>query len=294
MSFALRLTGLFRASFLVLLFSTLSPAYGDSRENAGELPLSRHTLVLPANLPHLAWVLKGQTAALGLDETQRNTLAALAFEARDTLQPRLQEARNVERAIAAATLEGKDIAQLAGELDRLQQLKWQATDAQIDLNGRIRAALTPEQYGQLLRLAQSMPDAGPGVIPGKDGMTPAAALVLPDYALISPRHLPHLMNFIGQLSLDAARRQSLEQYADQTVRPNLLPLLREAQQLERAIGRAVLDGEGQSAVVGQLDRLLQLKRQAAEIHIRCIAQVRQILPADQYSQLLALARETRP
>lgn len=57
---------------------------------------------------------------------------------------------------------------------------------------------------------------------------------------------------------------------------------------------AVLAGEGLSAVVGQFDRLLQLKRQAAEIHIRCIAQVRQILPADQYSQLLALTREARP
>ena len=294
MSFALRLAGLIQVGFLALLFSAIPPASADSREIGGELPLSRHTLVLPDNLPHLAWVLKGQTAALGLDETQRNTLAALAFEARDTLQPRLQEARNVERAIAAATLEGKDVAQLASELDRLQQLKRQATDTQIDLNGRIRTALTPEQYGQLLRLAQSMPDAGPGVIPGKDGMTPAAALVLPDYALISPRHLPHLMNFVGKLPLDTAQKQSLEQYADQTVRPNLLPLLREAQQLEQAIGRAVLAGEGQSAVVGQLDRLLQLKRQAAEIHIRCIAQVRQILPADQYSQLLALTREARP
>lgn len=287
MSFALRLAGLIQVGSLALLFSAIPPACADSREIGGELPLSRHTLVLPDNLPHLAWVLKGQTAALGLDETQRNTLAALAFEARDTLQPR-------QRAIAAATLEGKDVAQLASELDRLQQLKRQATDTQINLNGRIRTALKPEQYGQLLRLAQTMPDAGPGVVPGKSGMPPAAAPTLPDYSLISPRHLPHLMNFVGKLPLDTALKQSLEQYADQTVRPNLLPLLREAQQLEQAIGRAVLAGEGQSAVVGQLDRLLQLKRQAAEIHIRCIAQVRQILTADQYSQLLALTREARP
>jgi Tfp pilus assembly protein PilO len=66
------------------------------------------------------------------------------------------------------------------------------------------------------------------------------------------------MNFIGKLPLDAAVKQSLEQYADQTV------------------------------------RLQQLKRQAAEIHIRCIAQVRQSLPAEQYSQLLALTSEGRP
>lgn len=293
MSFALRLAGLIQASFLALLFSAIPPAYADSRENGGELPLSRHTLVLPANLPHLAWVLKGQTAALGLDEMQRNALAALAFEARDTLQPRLQEARNLEREIAAATLDGKEVGQLAGELDRLQQLKRQATETQIGLNGRIRATLAPDQYAQLLRLAQTMPDAGPGVVPGKAGVPPAAAPALPDYSLLSPRQLPHLMNFIGQLPLDAALKQSLEHYADQTVRPSLLPLLKEAQQLEQAIGRAVLDGQGQSAVAGQLGRLLQVKRQAAEIHIRCIAQVRQSLPADQYSQLLALTREPR-
>lgn len=294
MPFALRLAGLFRAGFLALLLATLSPAHADNRESGGDLPLSRHTLVLPANLPHLAWVLKGQTAALGLDKTQRNALATLAFEARDTLQPLLQEARNMERAIAAATLDGKEIGQLADELDRLQQLKRQATDAQINLNGRIRATLTPEQYAHLLRLAQTMPDAGPGVVPGKAGAPRAAAPALPDYSLISPRHLPHLMNFIGKLPLDATVKQSQEQYADQTVRPNLLPLLKEAQQLEQAIGRAVLDGQGQSAVTDQLDRLQQLKRQAAEIHIRCIAQVRQSLPAEQYSQLLALTSEGRP
>ena len=69
MSFALRLAGLIQVGSLALLFSAIPPACADSREIGGELPLSRHTLVLPDNLPHLAWVLKGQTAALGVDET---------------------------------------------------------------------------------------------------------------------------------------------------------------------------------------------------------------------------------
>ena len=40
----------------------------------------------------------------------------------------------------------------------------------------------------------------------------------------------------------------------------------------------------------QLDRLAQVRREAAEIHLRCIAQVRQTLPPEQYARLLALAQ----
>ena len=108
MSFALRLAGLIQVGSLALLFSAIPPACADSREIGGELPLSRHTLVLPDNLPHLAWVLKGQTAALGLDETQRNTLAALAFEARDTL-PGVRVRLRVEQAPPALRIDADSI-----------------------------------------------------------------------------------------------------------------------------------------------------------------------------------------
>jgi len=69
----------------------------------------------------------------------------------------------------------------------------------------------------------------------------------------------------------------------------LRPRLQQAQQLEQEIGRAVLDGRSAGELAPQLGRLAQLKREAAEIHLRCIAHVRQTLPPEQYARLVALA-----
>ena len=63
-----------------------------------------------------------------------------------------------------------------------------------------------------------------------------------------------------------------------------------AQQLEQEIASAALEGRSAQDLAPQLDRLAQLKREAAEIHLRCIAQVRQTLPPEQYARLLALAQ----
>ena len=102
-----------------------------------------------AHLPHLAWALKGQTTALALNEVQRGTLAALAFEVRDQLQPRLEQARATEQDIAQAALAGASVPQLAAQLDRLQQLKREAAQVQIDATQRIRTTLDAAQYQQL-------------------------------------------------------------------------------------------------------------------------------------------------
>lgn len=226
------------------------------------------------NLPHLAWTLKGQTAALGLNETQRATLAALAFEVRDQLQSRLEQARAAEQGIAQAALAGATVQQLAERLDRLQTLKREAAQVQIDAAQRIRAQLSAAQYAQLRQRAQASLAAAPA---------PA------EYALLLPGHLPHLMPFVAQLGASAEHQQSLSRYADEQVRPALRPRLQQAQQLEQEIGRAVLDGRSAGELAPQLGRLAQLKREAAEIHLRCIAHVRQTLPPEQYARLVALA-----
>ena len=120
---------------------------------------------------------------------------------------------------------------------------------------------------------------------------------LQHYALILPENLPQLMQALKgrsrELGLSPEQTGSLAGIALE-MRDRLQPLLNEARSLEKGIAAAALNGEAPAALADRLDRLQSLKRQAAEIHIRCIAQVRQILPADQYSQLLALARETRP
>ena len=97
------------------------------------------------------------------------------------------------------------------------------------------------------------------------------------------------MPFVARLGASAEHQQSLARYADEQVRPALRPRLQQARQLEQEIGRAVLDGRSAGELAPQLGRLAQLKREAAEIHLRCIAHVRQALPPEQYARLVALA-----
>ncbi len=251
------------------------PGYSAQAAQATQPALAQYSLVHAAHLPHLAWALKGQTTALALNEVQRGTLAALAFEVRDQLQPRLEQARATEQDIAQAALAGASVQQLAARLDRLQQLKREAAQAQIDATQRIRATLDAAQYQQLRQRALALAPAAPA---------------MPEYSLLLPAHLPHLMPFVGQLDASAEHRQALSRHADEQVRPALRPRLQQAQQLEQEIARAALEGRSAQDLAPQLDRLAQLKREAAEIHLRCIAQVRQTLPPEQYARLLALAQ----
>ena len=251
------------------------PGYSAQAAQATQPALAQYSLVHAAHLPHLAWALKGQTTALALNEVQRGTLAALAFEVRDQLQPRLEQARATEQDIAQAALAGASVQQLAERLDRLQQLKREAAQVQIEATQRIRATLDAAQYQQLRQRALALAPAAPA---------------MPEYSLLLPAHLPHLMSYVAQLDASAEHRQALSRHADEQVRPALRPRLQQAQQLEQEIARAALEGRSAQDLAPQLDRLAQLKREAAEIHLRCIAQVRQTLPPEQYARLLALAQ----
>ena len=128
--------------------STAAPA-------ADEPSLQHYALILPENLPPLMQALKGRSRELGLSPEQTGSLAGIALEMRDRLQPLLNEARSLEKGIAAAALNGEAPAALADRLDRLQSLKRQAAEIQIDSTHRLRAGLTPAQYAQLVRIAES-------------------------------------------------------------------------------------------------------------------------------------------
>lgn len=251
------------------------PGYSAQAAQATQPALAQYSLIHAAHLPHLAWALKGQTTALALNEVQRGTLAALAFEVRDQLQPRLEQARATEQDIAKAALAGATVPQLAARLDRLQQLKREAAQVQIDATQRIRATLDATQYQQLRQRAHAQAPAAPA---------------MPEYSLLLPAHLPHLMQWVAKLDASAEHQQALSRYADEQVRPALRPRLQQAQQLEQDIARAALEGRSAQELAPQLDRLAQVRREAAEIHLRCIAQVRQTLPPEQYARLLALAQ----
>lgn len=134
------------------------------------------------------------------------------------------------------------------------------------------------------------PNAQPHTLPQAPSPTAAARDVpLPMHSLLLPAHLPHLMQVLedDKVPLDpapsAAQRQALASFARERVRPNLLPRLKEARQLEQEIAAAVLAGQATAELAPRLDRLQQLKREVAEIHIGCIQNMRQVLSAEQYA-----------
>lgn len=117
----------------------------------------------------------------------------------------------------------------------------------------------------------------------------AAAPSPADYSLVLPHNMPHLMRYVGQIGLSEERKATLDKYANETIRPALRPLLEEAQRLEKEIARAALDGQAGEQLAAKLDRLQRVKRDAAEIHIGCLNQVRRTLSAEEYRHLLKLA-----
>lgn len=138
-----------------LCAAAFSAVAGPAAPAPDEPTLPHYMLILPENLPSLTQAMKGRGKELGLNAGQTGSLAAVVLEARDRLQPLLAEARALEKAIAAEALGGATPAALAGRLDRLQQLKRQAAEAHIDSIVRIKAAVTPAQYEQLIRLANA-------------------------------------------------------------------------------------------------------------------------------------------
>lgn len=117
-----------------------------------------------------------------------------------------------------------------------------------------------------------------------------AAPAKTDYALILPHNMPHLMRWVGKLGLSPEQSAALSTYAKEVVSPKLGPLLDEAQKLEKDIAQAALAGQTKQQLAPKLDRLQSMKREAAEIHITCINNLRNTLKPEDYARLLKLAQ----
>lgn len=143
---------------------------------------------------------------------------------------------------------------------------------------------------RLLPLFAAFVFAGTAGAHGEPKGQPGAVPALPQYSLVSPYHLPHVMRELrhhaNDYGLSEAQRQALDRLHDVEVRPTLLPRLREAQRLEREIGRAVLEGQDKATLAPRLDRLQEVKREAAEMHIDCVQRVRAVLTPEQYARLM--------
>jgi hypothetical protein len=119
---------------------------------------------------------------------------------------------------------------------------------------------------------------------------------LPHYMLILPENLPQLTQAMKgrgkELGLSAEQNGNLAAIVLE-VRERLQPLFTEARALEKSVASEALAGATPAALAVQLDRLQQLKRQAAEAHIDSINRIRTALSATQYEQLIQLASAAR-
>lgn len=119
---------------------------------------------------------------------------------------------------------------------------------------------------------------------------------LQHYMLVLPENLPQLtqaMKGRGKaLGLTPEQNASLAAIVLE-VRERLQPLFTEARTLEKALASEALAGSTPAVLATHLDRLQQLKRQAAELHIDSINRIRAALSAAQYEQLLRLANTAR-
>lgn len=97
--------------------------------------------------------------------------------------------------------------------------------------------------------------------------------ILPHYMLILPENLPQLTQamkgWCKELGLSAEQNGHLAAIVLQ-VRERLQALFTEARTLEKAIAGEALAGATPAALAEPLERLQQLKRQAAEVHIDSI------------------------
>lgn len=148
--------------------------------------------------------------------------------------------------------------------------------------------LVPAATPEAAKPVAAAPPAAPAPTASAAPARPAAP-AKPDHSLVLPYHMPHLMRWVGQLGLPDEQKAALGTYAKDVVSPKLSPLLDEAQQLEKDIGRAALGGATPAQLAPRLDRLQAVKRQAVEIHIACINHVRHTLAPDVYARLLKLA-----
>ncbi|MDX9707514.1 MAG: DUF4019 domain-containing protein [Azospira sp.] len=150
------------------------PARGE--QAASEAALAGYALVQPQHLPSLLRAMQGRSSELKLDEAQTQGLLKLVLTARAARTPLLEEARRLEREIGAAALAGETRSALATRLDRLQQVKREAAEIEIDSANRIRALLDPGQYAQLLQIEEA--SRAPDVATRLRGSESAAAVQL--------------------------------------------------------------------------------------------------------------------
>ena len=121
-------------------------------------------------------------------------------------------------------------------------------------------------------------------------MSAAQADELHDYALISPEHLPHLMQNVNkqkaQLKLSSEQETVLQTLARDTQQKMMASFTR-ARELEKQIARDVVEqGKTPAELASKLDELQRIKRELTDRQIAALNTMRQNLKPEQYQLLL--------
>lgn len=136
-----------------------------------------------------------------------------------------------------------------------------------------------------LGTTQAEPTASPGPASKRPGFMVSELVTLP-HPMRLIRRDPQRFG-VSPEQMERLRREIMEVYP-----PQLQQRVQAAWSLERSIRRAVLDeGQDSAAVAEQLDELMRLKRETADIRIEGLNRFRTLLEPEQYRAVMTANAE---
>ncbi|WP_200348735.1 hypothetical protein [Halochromatium glycolicum] len=136
-----------------------------------------------------------------------------------------------------------------------------------------------------LGTTQAEPTASPGPASKRPGFMVSELVTLP-HPMRLIRRDPQRFG-VSPEQMERLRREIMEVYP-----PQLQQRVQAAWSLERSIRRAVLDqGQDSAAVAEQLDELMRLKRETADIRIEGLNRFRTLLEPEQYRAVMTASAE---
>jgi len=224
------------------------------------------------NLPFLAGLSlhhpKSSSLALtqkqidAIKQIKKNTVPTVIKQSKEIKKLELQLAQN----IAVDSNSAKSQYTL---VDKIGKLRVELTKAHLQCINEVRAVLSKEQYQKLLKYATNL-------------VKPKSNKFKIDELAI----LPHPGKFIkrGKIQLTKEQKQRLNQEIKAKIIPGYQAKMREAFDLEKKIQRAVKKGKSKEELKKKIDELAKLKRDALDIRIDALNQIKKIFTKEQWQK----------
>lgn len=121
------------------------------------LAQQNHNLGLVSSMPLPMKVLIQHPEKLNISDTQSDAISSIMQKVPPKIHAMFDEAEMLEEAIKKALLkEAKSKTQLKTQLDKLEKIKREITDLQIDTINSLRSILSPEQFKKMLQMQKKM------------------------------------------------------------------------------------------------------------------------------------------